>query len=75
MPASWPLLPAGIALLADGLVAEAGPGPVGLAGVDVAGSIPLILVHPACQGRGIGTALLGAALDMGAAGLRHTLPF
>src|SRR5439155_11985660 len=27
----WPLLPAGIAMIADGLVAEAGPGPVGLA--------------------------------------------
>jgi beta-N-acetylhexosaminidase len=72
MPSSWPLLPAGIALLADGLVAEAEAGPVGLAGVDLAGSIPLILVHPACQGRGIGTGLLGAALDMlRAGGARH----
>jgi hypothetical protein len=44
------MLPAGIALLADGLVAEAEAGPVGLVGVDLAGSIPLILVHPACQG-------------------------
>jgi ribosomal protein S18 acetylase RimI-like enzyme len=63
MPPSWPLLPAGIAVLGEGVVAEAGMGPVGLAGVDMAGSIPLILVHPACQGRGIGTDLLAAALD------------
>ncbi len=38
MPPSWPLLPAGIAILADGLVAEAGTGPVGLAAIDRAGS-------------------------------------
>jgi beta-N-acetylhexosaminidase len=63
MPPSWPLLPAGIAMLADGLVAEAGTGPVGLAGADRAGSVPLILVHPAWQRRGIGTGLLAAALD------------
>jgi ribosomal protein S18 acetylase RimI-like enzyme len=63
MPPSWPLLPAGIAMLSDGLVAEAATGPVGLAAVDMAGSIQLILVHPACQGRGIGTGLLAAALD------------
>lgn len=68
MPPWWPLLPAGIAMIADGLVAETGAGPVGLAAVDMAGSIPLILVHPACQGRGIGTGLLGAALDMLRAG-------
>jgi GNAT superfamily N-acetyltransferase len=63
MPPSWPLLPAGIAMLADGLVAETGTGPVGLAAADRAGSVPLILVHPACQGRGIGTGLLAAAVD------------
>jgi beta-N-acetylhexosaminidase len=66
MPPSWPLLPAGIAMLAEGLVAEAGTAPVGLVGLteaDRAGSAPLILVHPACQGRGIGTGLLAAALD------------
>ena len=63
MPPSWPLLPRGIAMLRAGLVAEAGMGPVGLAAVDMAGSIPLILVHPACQGRGIGAGLLTAALD------------
>ena len=64
MPASWPVLPAGIAMLAGGLVAEAAMGPVGLAAVDMAGSVPLILVHPACQGRGIGAGLLTAAVDV-----------
>jgi beta-N-acetylhexosaminidase len=63
MPPAWPLLPAGIARLSGGLVAEAGTGPVGFAAVDMAGSIPLILVAPAYQRRGIGTALLAAALD------------
>lgn len=63
MPPSWPLLPAGIAMLSDGLVAEAATGPVGLAAVDLGGSIQLILVDPAYQGRGIGSALLAAALD------------
>ena len=60
---AWPLLPAGIAMLGDGLVAVAGTRPVGFAAVDMAGSIPLILVHPAYQRRGIGTGLLAAALD------------
>jgi beta-N-acetylhexosaminidase len=63
MPPSWPLLPAGIAMLADDLVAEAGTGPVGVAAADRAGGVPLILVHLACQGRGIGTGLLAAAVD------------
>src|SRR5215831_17494456 len=51
LPPSWPPLAAGIATLRDGLVAEAGADPVGLAAVDMAGSIPLILVHPAHQRR------------------------
>jgi beta-N-acetylhexosaminidase len=62
MPPAWPLLPAGIARLGEGLVAEAEPGPVGFVAVDMAGGIPLILVAPAYQRRGIGTALLAAAL-------------
>jgi GNAT superfamily N-acetyltransferase len=68
MPPSWPLLPAGIAMLAGGVVAEAGTGPVGLAAVDMAGSVPLILVHPSCQGRGIGAGLLAAAVGVLRAG-------
>ena len=63
MPPAWPLLPAAIARLGAGLVAEAEPGPVGFVAVDMAGSVPLVLVCPAYQRRGIGTALLTAALD------------
>ncbi len=63
MPPAWPLLPAAIARLGAGLVAEAEPGPVGFVAVDMAGSVLLILVSPAYQRRGIGTALLAAALD------------
>ena len=72
MPSWWPVLPAGIAMIADGLVAEVGAGPVGLAAVDLAGSVPLILVHPVCQGRGIGTGLLAAAQN--AAGPQRPAP-
>lgn len=63
MPPAWPVLPAGIARLGGGLVAEPGPRPAGFVAVDMAGSIPVILVPHAYQGRGIGTALLAAALD------------
>jgi GNAT superfamily N-acetyltransferase len=68
MPPSWPVLPAGIGQLGQGLVAEAGPVPVGFAAVDAAGSIPLILVDPGYQRRGIGTGLLEAALQQIRAG-------
>jgi beta-N-acetylhexosaminidase len=61
--ASMALLPAGIARLGKGLVAEADSGPVGFVALNMAGSIPLILVAPAYQRRGIGPALLAAALD------------
>ena len=54
MPPSWPVLPAAIEQLGHGLVAEAGPVPVGFAALDMAGSIPLILVDPGYQRRGIG---------------------
>jgi GNAT superfamily N-acetyltransferase len=46
-----------------GLVAETGTVPVGFVAVDMAGSIPLILVARAYPRRGIGTALLAAALS------------
>jgi GNAT superfamily N-acetyltransferase len=68
MPPSWPVLPAGIGQLDQGLVAEAGPVPVGFAAVDMAGSIPLILVDPGYQRRGIGTELLETALQQIRAG-------
>lgn len=68
MPPSWPVLTAGIARLGEGLVAEAGSDPVGFVAVDMAGSIPLILVDPAYQRRGIGTSLLEAALERVRAG-------
>ena len=73
MPPSWPVLPAGIGLLDAGLVAEAGAVTVGLVAIDPVGSIPLILVDPRCQRRGIGTRLLEAAVSQaraaGAAGV------
>src|SRR5215469_11042045 len=68
MPPSWPVLPAGIGQLGQGLIAEAGPVPVGFAALDTAGSIPLILVDPGYQRRGIGTGLLEAALQQVRAG-------
>jgi GNAT superfamily N-acetyltransferase len=62
MPPSWPVLSAGIGQLDEGLVAQAGHVRVGFAALDAGGSIPLILVEPAYQRRGIGTGLLDAAL-------------
>ncbi len=60
-------------LLDAGLVAEARAVTVGLAAIDPVGSIPLILVDPRCQRRGIGTRLLEAAVSQaraaGAAGV------
>jgi GNAT superfamily N-acetyltransferase len=66
----WPLLPKAIAMVRDGFFAVAGGRTVGFVAVDLAGSIPLVLVVPGHQRRGIGTDLLSAALDrMRAAGL------
>jgi beta-N-acetylhexosaminidase len=72
----WPLLPGVLDVVQDGLVAEdpgvvvgggppgAGPGgAVGAVAVDPNGTIPLLLVHPAAQRRGVGAGLLEAALE------------
>jgi len=59
----WPLLPQAIAMVRDGFLAVEGGRPVGFVAVDLAGSIPLVLVVPGHQRRGIGTGLLSAALD------------
>jgi GNAT superfamily N-acetyltransferase len=64
MPPAWPVLRAGIAALTEGLVAESTAGPVGFAAVDRAGSIPLILVEPRTQRRGVGVQLLADAADV-----------
>jgi GNAT superfamily N-acetyltransferase len=70
----WPLLPGGLDLVRDGLVAErprqgGGDQALGAVAVDPAGSIPLLLVDPAAQRQGVGTRLLAAALErLGALG-------
>src|SRR5215217_4436784 len=74
----WPLLPDALDLVKEGLVAErgdggtlrgSGPGKadragrgVGMVAVDPAGSIPLLVVAPAYQRRGVGTRLLDAGM-------------
>jgi GNAT superfamily N-acetyltransferase len=68
MPPFWPVLPAGIGQLGEGLVAQAGPLPAGFVAFDRDGGIPLILVQPGYQRHGIGTALLEAALQQLRAG-------
>src|SRR5258707_14456006 len=68
MPPSWPVLLVGIGQLGEGLVAQAGHVRVGFAALDTAGSIPLMLVEPGYQRRGIGTGLLEAALQQVRAG-------
>jgi GNAT superfamily N-acetyltransferase len=59
----WPLLPRAIAMVRDGFFAVEGGRPVGCVAVDMAGSVPLVLVEPGHQRRGIGADLLSAALD------------
>jgi beta-N-acetylhexosaminidase len=69
----WPLRPDALDLVKEGLVAEPGDGSgpgrgdlagrgVGIVAVDPAGSIPLLVVDPAYQRRGVGTRLLEAAM-------------
>jgi ribosomal protein S18 acetylase RimI-like enzyme len=62
MAGRWPLLPKAIAMVRDGFFAVQGGRTVGCVAVDLAGSIPLVLVAPGYQRRAIGTDLLGAAL-------------
>ena len=62
MAGRWPLLPKAIAMVRDGFFAVQGDRTVGCVAVDLAGSIPLVLVAPGYQRRGIGTDLLSAAL-------------
>jgi beta-N-acetylhexosaminidase len=59
---TWPVLPRALDRIRDGLVAEVDGAAVGFVGVNPAGSIPLLLVHPDHQRRGHGTELLAAAL-------------
>jgi GNAT superfamily N-acetyltransferase len=59
----WPLLPRAITMVRDGFFAVEGGRTVGCVAVDLAGSVPLVLVAPGHQRRGIGTGLLSAALD------------
>jgi ribosomal protein S18 acetylase RimI-like enzyme len=70
----WPLLPAGLDIVRDGMVAEGRrvgerdrggrDGQVlGVVALDPAGGIPLLLVDPAHQRRGVGRQLLRAGLE------------
>ena len=69
---TWPLLPNGVDLIRAGLIAEAGDQMAGAVAFDEAGSLLLLLVHPNQQGRGVGTALLDAAMArLRAAGVRQ----
>jgi ribosomal protein S18 acetylase RimI-like enzyme len=66
----WPPLPGGLDVVRAGLVAEKDGRALGAVATDPAGSVPLLLVDPAHQRRGVGTRLLDAALrQLGAAGV------
>ena len=58
----WPLLPTAIAMVRDGFLAMDRGRTVGCVAVDPAGSIPLVVVAPDHQRRGIGADLLSDAL-------------
>ena len=64
---AWPVLPAALALLGAGVVAEAGGEPVGVVAVEAGGNrrggVQLLLVHPSVQRQGIGTRLLEAGIE------------
>ena len=63
----WPLLPAGLDLVRDGVVAESGGALVGVVGVLVGdggeGGVQLLLVDPAARRQGVGTRLLEAGVE------------
>jgi beta-N-acetylhexosaminidase len=66
----WPVLPSALDGIRTGLVAEAGGLVVGAVATDPAGSVMVLLVHPAHQRRGVGTRLLDGALgQLGALGV------
>jgi GNAT superfamily N-acetyltransferase len=58
----WPLLPGGVDVVRGGLVAEDRGGTLGMVALDPVGSVPLLLVDPARQRRGVGTRLLEAGM-------------
>jgi GrpB-like predicted nucleotidyltransferase (UPF0157 family)/ribosomal protein S18 acetylase RimI-like enzyme len=59
----WPLAPRALDIARHGLVAEEDGAEVGVVVLDPAGSIPLLLVDPASQRRGVGTRLLDGAME------------
>ena len=64
---AWPVLPAALAFLRTGVVAEAGGEPVAAvaveAGADRQGGVQLLLVDPSVQRWGIGTRLLETGIE------------